>query len=175
MLGVSVKADVRAAVAKLGQVNRDIDRAAYRAINKGIRSGNTIARRTIANDLKLRKQSLIKPNIKQISANISNLTGYLIGWGAPITVDKVKGVKHLDEQNTVVFQSRGKTRRIEHAWKSKRSDKYYRREPGQKPRGISVMSVPDMFLKIQQPIRNAMQEAFGKEFIRLLNFYISKS
>lgn len=174
MLGVSVKADVRAAVAKLGQVNRDVDRAAYRAINKGIASGSTIARRGIASDLKLRKQSLIKANIRRINANISNLTGFLVGWGAPITVDNVKGVRHLDDQNVVIVQSRGKTRRIDHAWKSKRSDKYYRKEPGQKPKGISVMSVPDMFIKLQQPIRDAMQDSFGKEFIRLINLYISK-
>ena len=174
MLAVSVKADVKAAVRKLGQVDRDIDVAGYRAINKALTQSKTYTKRELAKSIGTRKQATISQNLKHISANIRNMTGYLIGFGAPITVEKIKGTKELDAQNTVRVTSRGKTRLVTHAWKSDRSGKYYRKEPGQRARGISVISVPNAMRKIIEPIQTVMLEKFRAEFLRQINRAIKR-
>ncbi|HEY7804144.1 MAG TPA: hypothetical protein VIC30_06885 [Orrella sp.] len=174
MLAVNVQPDVKAAVRKLGQINGDIEKAAYRGINRALTQSKTYTKRELAKSIGTRKQATISQNLKHISANIRNMTGFLIGFGGPITVDKVKGTRELKGQNTVRVTSRGKTRQVTHAWKSERSGKCYRKEPNQRAKGISVISVPNAMLKIVKPIQSVMVEKFNAEFLRQINRAIKR-
>lgn len=176
MLSVSVKADVQAAVRKLGQINGDIDKASYRAVNYSLRSSRTYTTKRLALFIGTRKQKTIRDTIKVISANGTTFAGALIGFGRPIPADQIKGTRWLKGQNAVRMTSAGKTRLVSHAWKDEKSKKnpYRRKKPGELPKGITAMSVPNGMLRIMKSIRGVMREAFEKEFLRLINVAIKR-
>jgi hypothetical protein len=176
MLAVNVQPNVKAAVRKLGQINGDIDKASYRAVNYSLRSSRTYTTKRLALFIGARKQKTIRETIKVVSANGTSFAGALIGFGRPIPADKIKGTRWLKGQNAVRMTSAGKTRHISNAWKDegKNKNSYRRKKPGELPKGITAMSVPNGMMRIMKSIKGVMREAFEKEFLRLINVAIKR-
>jgi hypothetical protein len=174
MLAVSVKADVKAAVRKLGQIDRDIDISAQRAINSALKKGNTVNKQIVSKYNNI-TQKEIKHLFRIISASKSNLTGFLIGMGRAMGIDKNKSVRVNKKEQVVRFKAGGKVRHVTHAWQSPEdATKYSRRKPGDKPRGLSLPSVPQHMMRNLKLLQTTMLEQFGKEFLRQINMAIKR-
>jgi len=174
MLTVSVKADVKAAVRKLGQVDRDIDICAQRAINSALRTGNKVNRQIVSRFNNI-PQKDIKHLFRTISASKANLTGFLIGMGRAMGIDKNKSVRVNKKEQVVRFRAGGKVRHVSNAWQSpKNENKYYRRKEGQEPKGLSLPSVPQHMMRNLKLLQTTLLERFGEEFLRQINRAIKR-